>query len=100
MSFVQREATLLAVLGPSGAGKTSLFSTLLGELPLQSGKLYFQKLSMKTQSRQIRERPWLRAAGHGAAHVADRDGHASIRLPAAQPHGATAPTRSTVCSGR
>ena len=55
MSFVQREATLLAVLGPSGAGKSSLFSTLLGELPLQSGKLYFQKLSMKTQSKQIRE---------------------------------------------
>lgn len=56
MSFVQREKTLLAVLGPSGAGKSSLFSTLLGELPLQKGKLYFQRLSMETQSKQIRER--------------------------------------------
>jgi ABC-type multidrug transport system ATPase subunit len=56
MSFAQPEKTLLAVLGPSGAGKTSLFNTLLGELPLQSGRLYFQGLSMETHARQIRER--------------------------------------------
>jgi ABC-type multidrug transport system ATPase subunit len=56
MSFVQRENTLLAILGPSGAGKSSLFGALLGELPLESGRLFFQQMSMATQSGQIRER--------------------------------------------
>ena len=56
MSFVQRENTLLAILGPSGAGKSSLFSALLGELPLESGRLFFQEMSMATQSGQIRQR--------------------------------------------
>jgi ABC-type multidrug transport system ATPase subunit len=55
MSFVQRERTVLAVLGPSGAGKTSTFLALLGELPLQSGRLYFRGLPMATHARQIRE---------------------------------------------
>jgi ABC-type multidrug transport system ATPase subunit len=54
MSFVQREKTLLAILGPSGAGKSSLFSALLGELPLESGRLFFQGLSMATHAKQIR----------------------------------------------
>jgi ABC transport system ATP-binding/permease protein len=56
MSFVQRENSVLAILGPSGAGKSSLFAALLGELPLQSGRLFFQELSMATQSGQIRKR--------------------------------------------
>lgn len=56
MSFVQRENTLLAILGPSGAGKSSLFGALLGELPLASGRLFFQQMSMATQSGQIRKR--------------------------------------------
>jgi len=55
MSFVQRESTVLAVLGPSGAGKTSLFYALLGELPIKSGRFYFRKMPMATHSRQIRE---------------------------------------------
>ncbi|MGO9295928.1 MAG: ATP-binding cassette domain-containing protein [Streptosporangiaceae bacterium] len=56
MSFVQRENSLLAILGPSGAGKSSLFAALLGELPLQSGHLFFQDMSMATESGQIRKR--------------------------------------------
>lgn len=55
MSFIQREQTVLAILGPSGAGKSSLFAALLGELPLDSGRLYFAGLPMKTHSRQIRD---------------------------------------------
>lgn len=54
MSFVQLEQTVLAILGPSGAGKSSLFEALLGELPLESGRLFFNGLSMATHSRQIR----------------------------------------------
>jgi ABC-type multidrug transport system ATPase subunit len=56
MSFVQRQDSLLAILGPSGAGKSSLFAALLGELPLQSGHLFFQEMSMATESGQIRKR--------------------------------------------
>ena len=56
MSFVQRENSLMAILGPSGAGKSSLFAALLGELPLQCGRLFFQEMSMATQSGQIRKR--------------------------------------------
>ena len=55
MSFIQRKGKLLAVLGPSGAGKSSLCLALLGELPLQSGSLFFGPLSMATHSQQIRD---------------------------------------------
>lgn len=55
MSFVQRERTVLAVLGPSGAGKTSTFSALMGELRLQSGRMYFRGMPLASHARQIRE---------------------------------------------
>lgn len=55
MSFVQREGSLLAILGPSGAGKSSLCLALLGELQLDSGRLFFGKMSLATHSRQIRD---------------------------------------------
>jgi ABC transport system ATP-binding/permease protein len=55
MSFVQREKTLLAILGRSGAGKSSLFAALLGELATDRGRLFFRELPMATHARQIRE---------------------------------------------
>jgi ABC transport system ATP-binding/permease protein len=55
MSFVQRENQLVAILGPSGAGKTSLFSAIVGELTLTKGALYFGELSLRTHGTQIRE---------------------------------------------
>lgn len=56
MSFVQHANTVLAVLGPSGAGKSSTFQALLGELPLQSGSLYFREMVMRGDAPQFRER--------------------------------------------
>jgi ABC-type glutathione transport system ATPase component len=55
MSFVQRQNHLLAIVGPSGAGKTSLFSALVGELALEHGDLYFGELPLRTHGAQIRE---------------------------------------------
>jgi ABC transport system ATP-binding/permease protein len=54
MSFVQRQNQLMAILGPSGAGKTSLFSAIVGELALTKGELYFGELSLRTRGREIR----------------------------------------------
>src|ERR1700761_2791317 len=56
MSFVQRKNDLLAILGPSGAGKTSLFSALVGELKLEDGELYLGELPLRTHGAQIREK--------------------------------------------
>jgi ABC transport system ATP-binding/permease protein len=56
MSFVQQEKNMLAILGPSGAGKTSLFSALVGELKPEDGELYLGKLPLRTHGAQIRER--------------------------------------------
>jgi ABC transport system ATP-binding/permease protein len=56
MSFVQREKNMLAILGPSGAGKTSLFSALVQELQIEEGELYLGKLPLRTHGAQIRER--------------------------------------------
>ncbi|WP_155346152.1 ATP-binding cassette domain-containing protein [Acrocarpospora pleiomorpha] len=55
MSFVQHAGDLLAIVGPSGAGKTSLFWALLGELPISSGEVYFRGLDLRKHSDQIRE---------------------------------------------
>jgi ABC transport system ATP-binding/permease protein len=56
MSFVQRKNDLLAILGPSGAGKTSLFSALVGELKPEDGDLYLGELPLRTHGAQIREK--------------------------------------------
>ncbi|HXL88736.1 MAG TPA: ATP-binding cassette domain-containing protein [Streptosporangiaceae bacterium] len=55
MSFVQQQNHMLAILGPSGAGKTSLFSALVGELQPEEGDLYLGKLPLRTHGAQIRE---------------------------------------------
>jgi ABC-type multidrug transport system ATPase subunit len=54
-SFVQRQNELVAILGPSGAGKTSLFSAIIGELTLAKGDLYFGELPLRTHGAQIRK---------------------------------------------
>jgi ABC transport system ATP-binding/permease protein len=56
MSFVQQQRHMLAILGPSGAGKTSLFSALVGELRPESGELFLGRLPLRTHGAQIRER--------------------------------------------
>ena len=56
MSFVQQEKNMLAILGPSGAGKTSLFSALVQELQIEEGELYLGKLPLRTHGAEIRER--------------------------------------------
>jgi len=53
MTFVQRKKTLLAVLGRSGAGKSSLLYALIGDLPLEGGSLFLEGLDMRTRSAQI-----------------------------------------------
>ena len=47
---------MLAILGPSGAGKTSLFSALVKELQIEEGELYLGKLPLRTHGAEIRER--------------------------------------------
>ncbi len=41
-NFSLEKGEILAVLGSNGAGKTTLIKTLLGLLPIQEGKVYFE----------------------------------------------------------
>lgn len=41
VSFAVRKGTIKSVIGPNGAGKTTLFNLISGNLPLNSGKVYF-----------------------------------------------------------
>jgi ABC transport system ATP-binding/permease protein len=56
MTFVQREKTLVAVLGRSGAGKSSLLYALIGDLPADRGSLFIQGLDITTRSAQISDK--------------------------------------------
>ncbi|MEV4412916.1 ATP-binding cassette domain-containing protein [Catellatospora sp. NPDC049609] len=56
MNLVQRERTVLAILGPSGAGKTSLFHALMKELAISAGELYYGRFDMREQGDQLREK--------------------------------------------
>ena len=53
MTFIQRQKTLLAVVGRSGSGKTSLLSVLIGDLPMERGSLFLQGLDLRTRSEQV-----------------------------------------------
>ncbi|XP_056287089.1 ATP-binding cassette sub-family C member 4-like isoform X2 [Pseudoliparis swirei] len=54
LSFTLNSNQLLAVIGPVGAGKSSLLSTILGELPAESGVL-----EVKGQLTYAAQQPWV-----------------------------------------
>ncbi|KAM7238073.1 hypothetical protein CapIbe_011031 [Capra ibex] len=54
LSFTVRPGELLAVVGPVGAGKSSLLSALLGELPLSQGKV-----RMHGRIAYVSQKPWV-----------------------------------------
>ncbi|RSM65236.1 hypothetical protein DMH04_49615 [Kibdelosporangium aridum] len=58
MSFVQRENSVLAVIGVSGAGKSTLFSEIVGELShlKGGGQLFFRGMRVSTHLEQLRPR--------------------------------------------
>jgi ABC-type multidrug transport system ATPase subunit len=56
MTFVQRDKTLLAVLGRSGAGKSSLLNALIGDLPVQKGSMFLEGLDITARSAQISDK--------------------------------------------
>ncbi|KAB0345161.1 hypothetical protein FD754_022087 [Muntiacus muntjak] len=54
LSFTVRPGELLAVVGPVGSGKSSLLSALLGELPLNQGKV-----SVQGRIAYVPQQPWV-----------------------------------------
>ncbi|CAI9178844.1 unnamed protein product, partial [Rangifer tarandus platyrhynchus] len=54
LSFTVRPGELLAVVGPVGAGKSSLLSALLGELPPSQGKI-----SVHGRIAYVSQQPWV-----------------------------------------
>uniref|UniRef100_A0A8B9XVT2 Multidrug resistance-associated protein 4 n=1 Tax=Bos mutus grunniens TaxID=30521 RepID=A0A8B9XVT2_BOSMU len=54
LSFTVRPGELLAVVGPVGAGKSSLLSAVLGELPLSQGKV-----SVHGRIAYVSQQPWV-----------------------------------------
>ncbi|KAI4581545.1 hypothetical protein MJG53_009988 [Ovis ammon polii x Ovis aries] len=54
LSFTVRPGELLAVVGPVGAGKSSLLGALLGELPPSQGKV-----SMHGRIAYVSQQPWV-----------------------------------------
>ncbi|XP_052506052.1 ATP-binding cassette sub-family C member 4-like [Budorcas taxicolor] len=54
LSFTVRPGELLAVVGPVGAGKSSLLSAVLGELPPSQGKV-----SVHGRIAYVSQQPWL-----------------------------------------
>ncbi|XP_070223159.1 ATP-binding cassette sub-family C member 4-like [Bos mutus] len=54
LSFTVRPGELLAVVGPVGAGKSSLLNALLGELPPSQGQV-----SMHGRIAYVSQQPWV-----------------------------------------
>ncbi|KAB0372736.1 hypothetical protein FD755_015489 [Muntiacus reevesi] len=54
LSFTVRPCELLAVVGPVGAGKSSLLSAVLGELPLSEGQV-----SVHGRIAYVSQQPWV-----------------------------------------
>ncbi|KAM9675035.1 ATP-binding cassette sub-family C member 4-like [Dama dama] len=54
LSFTVRPGELLAVVGPVGAGKSSLLSALLGELPLRQGNV-----NIHGRIAYVSQQPWV-----------------------------------------
>jgi len=51
VSFALGAGEAMCVLGPNGGGKTTLFRTILGLLPLHAGKILFEDTSLASLSR-------------------------------------------------
>ena len=43
VSFTVEQGMIKAVIGPNGAGKTTLFNLIAGNLPANSGSIYFNE---------------------------------------------------------
>jgi ABC-type multidrug transport system ATPase subunit len=56
MTFVQEKSTVLAVVGGSGAGKSSLLNVLIGDVAATKGGAYFDELDMLGRPAQLRDR--------------------------------------------
>ncbi|WP_375137986.1 ATP-binding cassette domain-containing protein [Streptomyces sp. CG 926] len=54
LTFTLEAGQVLAVLGPSGAGKTTLFRALLGEVTVTGGRAVLQGLDSRTDAAQVR----------------------------------------------
>ncbi|KAI4831629.1 hypothetical protein KUCAC02_001165 [Chaenocephalus aceratus] len=74
LSFSLHSNKLLAVIGPVGAGKSSLLSTILGELPNEKGTL-----RVKGQLTYAAQQPWQHPVWEGAAAPEVRESPPSLR---------------------
>ena len=67
VSFALGAGEAMCVLGPNGGGKTTLFRTILGLLPLHAGKILFEDTSLASLSRgEIARRMGYVPQGHAA----------------------------------
>lgn len=65
LDLIVRAGEFVAVLGPNGTGKTSLFKVLLGQLPLSSGTVAVEGRPVTTGSERIGYVPQHRSVDQG-----------------------------------